>query len=174
MPDPSWIFGYGSLIWKQDFPFVEARPAFIRGWQRRFWQGSPDHRGSPDAPGRVVTLVPSAGAICRGMAFRVRGGDRDEILRQLDHRERGGYRRVHADLFVEGHPLRGVVYAADEANPNFLGPAELVDMARQVLASSGQSGANAEYVTRLARSLREIGADDAHVFELEACLLKMG
>lgn len=168
----TWIFGYGSLLWKQDFPFEEARPAFIRHWERRFWQGSTDHRGLPDAPGRVVTLVQSLGAVCRGLAFRLRSEDYEQVLAHLDHRERDGYRRISSELFVaEEESVPGLFYIADETNPSFLGPASAAAIVDQVRAACGASGPNIEYVCRLAQSLRELAADDPHVFALEGQLL---
>ena len=68
---PVWLFGYGSLIYKADFPFINRQPAFITGWARRFWQGSHDHRGTPEQPGRVVTLIECAGHRCDGMAYQI-------------------------------------------------------------------------------------------------------
>ncbi|KAG7665543.1 uncharacterized protein J8A68_000945 [[Candida] subhashii] len=52
-----WIIGYGSLIFKPP-PHVSFKlTGYLKGFIRRFWQSSNDHRGTPKSPGRVVTLV---------------------------------------------------------------------------------------------------------------------
>ena len=159
-----WLFGYGSLIFKADFPFIERRPASIDGWTRRFWQGSHDHRGTETAPGRVATLVPEPGAVCAGMAYLVT----PEEFAHLDHREKNGYLRLAIDIhFDAGGGEEGLVYIATEDNAAFLGPASERDIARQIAASRGPSGRNRDYVVDLAHALRELGKDDPHVFAIE-------
>ncbi|KAL3233505.1 hypothetical protein RNJ44_03545 [Nakaseomyces bracarensis] len=53
-----WVLGYGSLIYKPPPHYTHRIPTVIYGFMRRFWQSSVDHRGTPESPGRVVTLVP--------------------------------------------------------------------------------------------------------------------
>ncbi len=167
------MFGYGSLVWRPEFPHAERRPAFIDGWTRRFWQGSTDHRGVPEDPGRVVTLIPEAGARCHGVAYRVTPEAADDVFAGLDHRERGGYARIElpvhflASAHAPPSSADARMYLATSDNPNYLGDAPLPAIARQIARCHGPSGANLEYLLRLADALRELGAVDDHVFALE-------
>jgi glutathione-specific gamma-glutamylcyclotransferase len=159
-----WLFGYGSLIYKADFPFIDRRPASIRDWTRRFWQGSHDHRGTPEAPGRVATLIPEQGATCHGVAYLVT----PEEFAHLDHREKNGYLRLPIDItFADGTVEEGLVYIATEDNAAYLGDAPLEEIARHIAAASGPSGPNIDYLVHLAIALREMGHHDEHVHAIE-------
>jgi glutathione-specific gamma-glutamylcyclotransferase len=166
----SWIFGYGSLIWRPAFGHVERRAGWVDGWSRRFWQRSTDHRGTAEAPGRVVTLVPSPGERCWGVVYRVDASDRDAVLAALDVREQQGYDRVDLDVHVgapeRGERIRALAWIATPANPCFTGGEPLEDIADVVRRSHGPSGSNLEYVLELERALEALGGRDDHVAAL--------
>lgn len=165
-----WLFGYGSLIFKADFPYLERRPASIRGWARRFWQGSHDHRGTPAAPGRVLTLVEETDAVCDGMAYLIT----PQVFDHLDHREKNGYLRFVTDMtFDDGGHANGLVYIATNENAAWLGPASESVIAQQIAASSGPSGRNRDYLLELAQALRALGKNDPHVFAIERQLREL-
>lgn len=160
-----WVFGYGSLLWRPDFHHLERVVGCVRGVARRFWQGSPDHRGRPDAPGRVVTLVEDPEALCWGAAYRVDTSQWSEIAARLDERESGGFERALLEVTLAGGRgvARALTYVARPGNPNFLGPAPLEAMAAQVRSAKGRSGTNVDYVLRLAEAVRALGSRDEHV-----------
>jgi cation transport regulator ChaC len=167
MGELAWIFGYGSLMWRPAFKFVRREPALLRGYSRRFWQGSTDHRGTPAYPGRVVTLVPERGGLCMGIAFAVAEDDWREVVGELDRREQGGYtQRDVVVRFAGGEDVQALTYVAEPGNPNYLGPAPLAAMAQQIVSAAGPSGTNREYLERLCQCLTEFGARDQDVFDL--------
>ena len=115
LPPAIWVFGYGSLVWRPSFPFTHRVEGYIRGYRRRFWQGSTDHRGVPGAPGRVVTCVPPRRDLGEahsdsdeswrvyGVAYRTE--DVAHVLEYLDVREQGGYTRTWVPVYAsDQHP----------------------------------------------------------------------
>ena len=80
-----WVFGYGSLIWRPGFEFVEKAPARLIGAHRALCVFSHVHRGTPERPGLVLGL--DFGGACRGVAYRVPGKRRGETVAYLRARE---------------------------------------------------------------------------------------
>ena len=170
---PVWVFGYGSLIWRPAMAYVARRAARVDGWARRFWQASTDHRGTASAPGRVLTLVESPGAVW-GMAYAIARAAWPATEVALELREQQGYARLavelglaageHAGPVVE--TVTGLLYVATAANPYFIGPEPLDITADVVRRSHGPSGSNLDYVLELDRTLTAMGAADPEVTRL--------
>ena len=172
----TWIFGYGSLLWNPGFPFRETCVVYVDGFARRFYQGSTDHRGTPEAPGRVVTLVRDQMSTCWGLAYHVPPEKLHSTISYLDHREKGGFTKKRLGLNSIKQQRRiqnAVTYVASPGNPNYLGACNTSEMAQQIYGASGPSGKNREYLFKLSSTLRKIGAFDAHVFDLECSVRKL-
>ncbi|KAI1298687.1 Cation transport regulator-like protein 2 [Mortierella claussenii] len=185
-----WLFGYGSLIWRPDMEYEDSKAGYIKGHVRRFWQSSTDHRGTEEAPGRVVTLIPfdefserftnddqhssDQDDITWGVAYKIPESKVAATKAYLDHREKNGYETHFVDVFQPNSNIpvveKAIVYIGSTDNSEFAGPAPLDSIAKQIYTSHGPSGANRDYLLNLAHALRIVAptGTDQHLFELEA------
>lgn len=183
IPSPLWIFGYGSLCWRPDFAHEITMVGRVQGYQRFFAQWSCDHRGTPEQPGLVATLVSdeelvalglrdssSPESTCVGVCYRVGAEDVTEVLANLDFREKGGYSRAVVDVAPSdgSPPFRALLYRGNSANPNFTAAPirDIPGAAATIATAHGPSGPNRAYLEKLASWLEEVGEDDEHVAAL--------
>lgn len=175
--EPLWVFGYGSIVWNVGFEYVSTRTLCARGFRRRFYQGSTDHRGTVEFPGRTVTLEHcDAREVVWGAAYEVAPEHRERVIEYLEVREKQYDARIEMDLFdsadegAEPVIRNAVTYIAtpSEYNLNWLGEAD--DLAEQIARARGPSGENCEYLYNLAIAMRDIGVEDDHLYNLEAAV----
>ncbi|KAJ1675642.1 hypothetical protein EV182_000867 [Spiromyces aspiralis] len=171
MTQEMWVFGYGSLIWKVDFPVEKSH----------------DHRGTPEKPGRVVTLIPyeewkdmedehhlPEDDVCWGMVYKVESG------REVED----GYTVHVTSVYREGSydmeeiiVRDAIVYIGTTQNESFAGPTKQAKLAEIIANATGPSGPNVDYLLNLCQALRLnhphgiVG--DSHLTDLEARVLEI-
>ncbi|KOC16551.1 cation transport protein [Aspergillus flavus AF70] len=149
-----------------------------------------DHRGTPENPGRVVTVIErgfwetlndplahlessSSAARVWGAAYHIPASHAEEVHDYLDEREIDGY-SVHYTPFYpfsesktpgsDSTPITCMVYIGQPTNPQFLrDPArrEPQDVAEVISRGRGQSGKNTEYLYLLEKALEGLGLGSA-------------
>ncbi len=162
-----WVFGYGSLIWRPGFAFLEKRPARLVGAHRSLCVYSWVHRGTPQSPGLVLGL--DRGGACRGLAFRVAAADRDEVIAYLRAREQVTavyLERFRQVLFADGSTAEALTYVVDREHPQYAGKLDEDVQLRIVAGAHGASGANRDYVINTAAHLAELGMPDPQLSRL--------
>ncbi|WP_367717734.1 gamma-glutamylcyclotransferase [Nitratireductor sp. GISD-1A_MAKvit] len=167
-----WVFGYGSLMWRPGFAHVETCKARVHGYRRALCIHSHVHRGTPDRPGLVLGL--DRGGSCLGLAFRVPGELKNEVVAYLRERElvTNVYleRRVGARL-ENGQLVEALTYVVDRGHGQYAGRLDVEHAARQVSASIGQSGPNVDYVRNTVEHLKALDIRD-HWLEAVAARLQ--
>lgn len=167
--DPIWVFAYGSLVWKPSGDLAEQRRSTAFGWHRSFCLEMRSWRGSPEQPGLMMAL--RRGGSCTGIAQRLLGSNRHDVMVKLLRREIGGpigYAALRViDLHTDDGPLRALCFYADphEAAGN---PELPVAQVASILARAcGHAGSGAEYLFRTVVALEAVGIQDPHLWQLQ-------
>lgn len=166
-----WVFGYGSLMWRPDFPFVERRRARLRGYHRALCILSHVHRGTPERPGLVLGL--DRGGSCQGVAFRVAPDEWDPVIRYLRAREQATsvyLERLLPVVLEDGRRVRAIAYVVDRDHPQYAGRMPEDDVIRIVRQGIGRSGRNPDYVRSTHEHLVEMGVEDPILARLAEAL----
>ncbi len=154
-------------MWNPGFAFDEVRAVSVVGWARRLWQGSTDHRGTPEYPGVVCTLVACPGESCRGLAYAVSAAAWEELRPVLDYREKDGYQLQE---LITDAGLSMWSYVARPDNPSYLGQPSSTDLAARIARAQGPSGTSLDYFRRLRAHLHQMGVREGHLEELAELL----
>jgi cation transport protein ChaC len=162
-PEDLWVFGYGSLIWRPGFDYLDRIPANIIGMHRSLCVYSFDHRGTPERPGLVLGL--DFGGACRGIAYRVAAKHRAATLAYLRGREQttAVYRELTRGVWLEGQPDRRVeamCYAVDRGHPQYAGRLSHDRQLQIVRQGHGRSGNNRDYVIETVKALEALNITD--------------
>jgi len=155
-----WVFGYGSLMWRPGFDFLERVPARLRGLHRAFCVFSHVHRGTPERPGLVLGL--DRGGMCRGIAYRVAAKARAKTIAYLRAREQvtSVYLETMRRIELEDSARRQVTalcYLVDRGHVQYAGRLSLDERVHYVRQGHGSSGPNREYVRDAVRALEALG-----------------
>src|SRR5262249_27715615 len=119
-----WVFGYGSLMWRPGFYFLERVEARLIGAHRSLCVYSFVHRGPRERPGLVPGL--DRGGTCFGIAFRVAAAKRTPTIAYLRAREQVTtvYRECMRRVWLKSDPERQVTalcYMVDRSHPQYAG-----------------------------------------------------
>ena len=163
----TWLFAYGSLMWKRDFP-ARAYRATLAGWQRRFCIASTIYRGTPARPGLVLGL--DAGGHCQGQALLLSSESVLEVMAEVWRREMTN--SVYIAKLLPVHlpelalqPLCWC-FVSDTANPQYRPPMSKSQTLAIIKTSHGTGGDNLEYLHNTYEHLAALGVDDAYLADL--------
>lgn len=178
-PDPAhtaedlWVFAYGSLMWRPDFPFTDRVEARLVGAHRALCVYSFFHRGTPERPGLVLGL--DRGGTCRGIAYRVPAKKRGDTIAYLRAREQvtSVYRECMRPVWLKRAPEKRVpalCYMVDRGHAQYAGRLSLEQQLHHVRQGHGHSGANRDYVVATVGALEQLGYRETDLHLLAARL----
>lgn len=169
---PLWVFAIGSLIWNPRFEDVERRPAVVQGWRRSFCLG-PDlrYRGSPDRPGRMLSMVQEDGADCVGLVIRMRCADRLCALEALLRKE-PPFPPTWVTAQTPDGPVRAIAFTLARDSVAYVPEGSDAAMADMLATAVGTIGSMADYLLNTVTELESAGLHDPYIWRMQELVAK--
>jgi cation transport protein ChaC len=166
-----WVFGYGSLIWRPEFEFVERRVATLHGYHRALCLWSRVNRGTPETPGLVFGL--DRGGACKGVAYRLASNQVADFFPKLWEREMstGAYLPRWQRCSTEAGPVSALAFVMNRGAPSYISALPREELLAIVRRASGKYGACTEYVVETEAALRQAGIRDRQLESIARALL---
>jgi cation transport protein ChaC len=168
-----WVFGYGSLMWRPGFAYLERQAATLHGRRRAFCIYSVHHRGTPARRGLVLGLAP--GGSVRGAAYRVAHAEWPATYAYLRDREQPTETYVEAHVTVrlaDGRRVQCLTFLSDKTHPQWAGVLTLERQAGLIAGAAGLSGRNVDYLTDLVGHLHDEAIRDRSMEALLAMVVQ--
>lgn len=177
-PEPGqdyFVFAYGSLMWRPDFPYQEVEPATLFGYHRAFCITSTHYRGTAAKPGLVLGL--DRGGQCIGRRYRIGAKDAADVADYLHQRElvTGCYVPRHVKLRLpDGTRASALAYVADRNHYQYAGKLSEEAIAHVVHDAVGVNGSNRDYLRNTVQHLEEMGIADCSLHRILRLVGRMG
>ncbi len=157
----TWVFGYGSLMWKPGFSFLASSRARLNGYHRSLCIYSWVHRGTRERPGLVFGL--DRGGACKGYGFEIAPEQESDVLAYLDERElvTDVYRRKRLSIVTDRGRVPAWCYVVRRDHPQYAGRLSEPELMAVIEDARGRSGLCRDYVLSTVAHLEELGVDDA-------------
>jgi len=165
----TWLFAYGSLIWKPGVVHVAEQPGVAHGWHRRFCITMPRFRGTPESPGLMMAL--DRGGQCAGMLFALPWQGLSAQLDALFRREFTFKPANSMPRWIRVQTPQGPVVALsfvmNRASPMYAGALPLKVVADRLAHACGHWGSGAEYLRNTVMHLEARGVHDRNLWRLQ-------
>jgi glutathione-specific gamma-glutamylcyclotransferase len=167
-----WVFAYGSLMWRPDFPHAHSARATLQGYHRSLCHYSDHYRGTAEKLGLVFGL--DEGGSCEGLAYHVSAADWPQAYAILHAREmiNHTYLEMFQPVIVDGvaQPVSALCYVMNRDNDHYAGVLPLDGIIRHIRQGVGVMGRCDDYVRSTHAKLRELGIEDAALNRIVAAL----
>jgi cation transport protein ChaC len=165
----TWLFAYGSLIWKPEVVHVETLRGTARGWHRSFCFRITRWRATRDQPGLMMSL--DRGGQCRGVLLRLPETGLDAQLQKLFRREFTvkPANNIPRWIKVDTHdgPIRAIAFVMNRHAPAYVGRLAPEKIADVLAKACGHWGSGAEYLHNTVAHLEEHGIHDRNLWRLQ-------